>query len=60
MTVYVVMCLDTNNASFVDRVYLRKEDAYKYVYESNMQDSALAYYCREQTLWGASEQLCGV
>jgi len=60
MTVYVVMCLDTNDASFVDKVFFRREDADIYVRESNMRDSALAYYYREQPLWGYSEQTCNV
>ncbi|HHU05928.1 MAG TPA: hypothetical protein GXZ65_05545 [Clostridiales bacterium] len=55
MKVYVVMCLDTNNASFVDRVFLREEDAAGYVREANRRDSALAYYYTEQILWGHGE-----
>jgi|GEM_PF-675089 len=52
MKVYVVMCLDTNNASFVDRVFLREEDAANYIREANRRDGALAYYYTEKVLFG--------
>lgn len=58
MKVYVVMGIDTNDVAFVDRVYLSKEDADIYVRESNLGDRAVAYYSREQNIWGYSEQPC--
>jgi len=49
------MCLDVNNATFVDRVFLREEDAVNYVRELNRRDNALAYYYTERVLWGCAE-----
>jgi hypothetical protein len=50
------MGLDTNDVAFVDRVFLRKEDADEYVRSSNRADRALVFYSREQVLCGYSEQ----
>ncbi len=56
MKVYVVMGIDVNDVNFIDRVFLYREDAEKYVSEANTNERALAYYVREQTLWGYCEQ----
>ncbi len=60
MKVYVVMGIDVNDVTFIDRVFLHKEDADNYVREANMQDRALVFYTREQTLWGYCEQPAAV
>ncbi len=58
MKVYVVMGIDSNDVTFLDRVFLNKEDAENYVCEANSHDRALVLYAREQSLWGYVEQPC--
>ena len=58
MNVYVVMGIDSNDVTFVDRVFFHKVDADNYVNESNMHDRALVFYTREQNVCGYLEQPC--
>lgn len=58
MKVYVVMGIDSNDVTFLDRVFFSKEEAENYVSESNSHDRALILYAREQNLCGYVEQPC--